>query len=307
MGFEGRPFAAGGYTGRRTGLMAAACSRTALACVLALGLAGKAGASGFDDPWHVTGEVSATATEPMLGEGGIDGSCPLPPASAPLGVFEAVERTLCSNPKTQGAWADVKAAAAALGTAKAAYLPTLDASFQDIGEHIRSNVIDQRSLDSAHSEHVGTQTLNLTWVLFDFGDRRAQVENARKLLEAAQANQNVALQTAYINAAKDYYAAVAGQSRVAAMQRVENSAHDSFSAASARVDRGAAAATDMLQAKTAYTLAEYNRVKAEATYRSAVGALAVDMGLPPDTPLVMPPIGDDSEAQPQFLTAIHPG
>jgi outer membrane protein len=276
-----------------------------MALSFALTVAGPAWSLGPADPWHVDSAISTTPTAPMLGDGGIDATCPARVVSAPLGVFEAIERALCSNPKTQGAWADVKAAAAALGSARAAYLPTLNGSLQDIGEHVRSTVKEQRSLNSAHAEHVSTQTLSLTWVLFDFGGRSADINNAKHLLEAAKANQDVALQTAYINAAKDYYAAVAGMARVDAMKRVEASAYDSFRAAGARVDRGAAAATDMLQAKTAYTSAEYNRVKAEATYRSATGALAVDMGLSPDTDLALPPITEGDRNEPRFLTAIH--
>lgn len=273
--------------------------------LLGMGIVGHGWSLGSDDPWHVMESVSASPAQPMISGGSVDGVCPERPLSVPLGLFEAVERALCSNPKTKGAWADVKASAEAVGVAKAAYLPTLNGSVQYIGEHIGSQIINQPSLDSPHNEHVGTQTLSLNWVLFDFGGRSANLESAEKLLAAAQASQNVALQTAYINAAKDYYAAVSGLSRVQAMQRVENDAHDSFMAASLRMEGGAANVTDMLQSKTAYTMAEYNRVKAEATYRSALGSLAVDMGLAPDILITMPNISDENPMAPKFITSIH--
>jgi outer membrane protein len=276
-----------------------------MVCMAMLAALGASQLARAADPWHVMGEAPASPTQSMLDEGSVDTTCPTQPLGSPLGVFEAIERALCSNPKTRGAWADVKASAAALGLAKAAYLPTLNGTVQYVGEHVRTGVKGQPALDTAHSEHVGTQTLSLTWVLYDFGSRGADLDNAKKLLAAAQAGQSVELETAYINAAKDYYTAEAGLSRVVAMQRVEDTANTSLIAASARVQGGAAAATDRLQAKTAYTLAQYNRVKAEASYRSALGSLAIDMGLAPDAPLTLPVMRDESKPEPQFVTAIH--
>lgn len=258
----------------------------------------------LEDPWHVMGEVAPSATQSMLQEGGVSATCPQGGVGAPLSLFEAIERTLCANPKTRGAWADIKASAAALGVARAAYLPTLNGSMQYIGEHVRSDVLGQPAMDSHHNEHVSTQTLSLNWVLFDFGGRDADLDSAKKLLVAAEANLDVALQTAFINAAKDYYAAETGLARLQAMQYVEQVAENSFKAASARMERGATGAADMLQAKTAYIQATYNRVKAESTYRSAQGVLAVDMGLPAQVKLTLPPPNSVGNVEPPLSSAI---
>lgn len=51
--------------------------------------------------------------------------CAIGPTDNPLTLREAVERALCSNPKTREAWANVKAQAAAVGIARAAFLPTV--------------------------------------------------------------------------------------------------------------------------------------------------------------------------------------
>ncbi len=58
--------------------------------------------------------------------------CTFGALSAPLPLPEAIERALCENPKTRQAWTGVKQAAAALGQAKAAYLPTFSATWQGV-------------------------------------------------------------------------------------------------------------------------------------------------------------------------------
>ena len=276
-----------------------ACIAWIFLLTLRLAVAGR-----LDDPWQVTEHVGAFAAEPMLQEGYVDARCPAGGPGEPLGLLEAIERSLCHNPKTQQAWADLKAAAQAVGVAKAAYLPTLDGSAQDIAEHVRTDILGQPNLDSNHNDHAGTQTLTLNWVLFDFGARQADLTSARKLYTAAEANRTVALQTAFLGAAKDYFTAQAGLFRWQAMARVQEAAQESYQAARSRMERGSSPAADVLQAQTAFVQAEYTRVKAEAGYRSAVGALAVDMGEMPDQHLALPLPEDKGELPAQLQSSI---
>ena len=104
--------------------------------------------------------------------------------------------------------------------------------------------------------------MTASWVLYDFGGRKAALQNATALLAAAQANQQAALETAFANIAKDYYAAQAAQGAFAAAQEVEHTANDSFQVATARVDKGIAPISDQLQAQTSYAEAVVNRTKA---------------------------------------------
>ncbi|WP_083370260.1 TolC family protein [Chromobacterium sphagni] len=131
--------------------------------------------------------------------------------------------------------------------------------------------------------------LTLNWLLYDFGARDAALKNAHALLESAQANLDGVMQKVLAGTAQDYYAAIAAQAARQAEQETETVAEQSLEASSRRVRAGVAAISDQLQAQTAAAQARYALAKAEGAWRNAMGALALDMGLSPSTPLRLPP------------------
>jgi outer membrane protein len=218
--------------------------------------------------------------------------CQFGPPGAPLRLEEAVDRSLCENPKTREAWANVKVQAAGVGVARSAYLPTVSATWQDVRDDQATNVNGHPALSSANRSVVQTGAVTLNWVLYDFGGRKAALHNAKELLAAARANQDATLQDIFSRVATDYYAAQAAVGKLSAARETEQIAHDSFVAASARVRNGVAAITDQLQAQTSYAQATYNRAKAEGEVQTALGTLAFDMNLNPSQPIVVPPVSD---------------
>jgi len=78
----------------------------------------------WSDPLRTMHEVSTTPVSAAYGVG-CSFAARLPD---PLTLLDAVERALCRNPQTRQAWANVKVQAAALGTSRAAYLPSLTAA-----------------------------------------------------------------------------------------------------------------------------------------------------------------------------------
>ncbi|MGF6764749.1 outer membrane protein [Paraburkholderia sp. GAS33] len=206
----------------------------------------------------------------------------------PLLLAEAVQRALCSNPKTREAWADVKAQAAGLGVARAAYLPTITGNGQVVRDDSITDVTGHPTLSSATLATINSESVQLNWTLYDFGARAAAVHNASALLAAAQSTENATLQSLFVAVAKDYYAAQAASAALAAAVDIEHMAADSAKAASARVDKGIAPISDALQAETAYTQAVLNRIKAQGAWQTAAGTLASDMDLSPDIPLELP-------------------
>ncbi|CAE6811766.1 TolC family protein [Paraburkholderia domus] len=210
----------------------------------------------------------------------------------PLRLDEAVNRTLCNNPKTRTAWAEVKVQAAGVGAAKSAYLPNVSAAWQEVRDDSVTDVTGYPRLSSANRSTVHTGSVSLNWVLFDFGGRKAALRNAQALLTAARASQDATLQAAFSTAATDYYSAQAAAGKFVAAQETERIAHDSFVAASARVSHGVAAISDQLQAQTSYAQATFNRAKASGDLQVALGTLASDMGLNPARAIVMPAVND---------------
>jgi outer membrane protein len=275
--------------------------RTLLGISLAAGVPGSAGGA---DVFNTQSQVSPGPATAMLDDA--DDPCRLRPLSTPLRLFDAIERSLCESPKTRSAWATVKAAAAGLGESKAAYLPTLDATVQTSeSRDIGAISAPKGSNESGFNEVINAESLSLGWVLYDFGDRAAALRNSKELVVAAQANQNLVLQTALLSTAKDYYAAQAARGAVDALRRIESDAQQTLDAASARYRTGVGPITDQLQAQTASAQAVYELAKAEGLYQIALGTLAVDMSLSAEEPLSLPDLDQGVLPDTSFMTAIH--
>jgi outer membrane protein len=225
------------------------------------------------DVFRTQSAVSSGPATPMLEDNSGVGDCPQGPISSPLRLFDAVERTLCTSPKTHAAWANVKAAAARIGESRSAYLPTLSGSAEYIREHVSTAVTDDSELESSYAQGVKEGSLSLSWVLYDFGYRSAALNGNRALLAAAQASQNATLQTVFAAVAKDYFDAQSADAKVQSTRRIEEAAGQILEAASARVSHGASPITDQLQANTAHAEAVYQRAKAVADSRAALGGV----------------------------------
>ncbi|REG60996.1 outer membrane protein [Paraburkholderia sp. BL6669N2] len=261
---------------------------------LAGALAASGGARAFD-MLHAEHDISATPA------GTLATDCRFADAPArPLRLAEAVERTLCNNPKTREAWAAVKAQAAGVGAARAAYLPTVSANWQAVRENTVSNIEDHPALSSDIAATVRSASVNLNWTLFDFGGREAALKNADALLEAARATQNATLQDSFALTAMHYYKAQAAVGELDATRDVEEMTRRSMLAAQMRADKGVAPLTDALQAQTQHEQALFSLTKAESDAQTALGTLASDMNLDPGVPLEMPAVTEDVRAYGAF-------
>jgi outer membrane protein len=222
------------------------------------------------------------------------------PPGRPLCLAEAVERTLCNNPKTREAWAAVKAQAAGVGVARAAYLPQLSANLQGMRDHSVIDVDNHPLLGSDIQSMVHAETVSLSWVLYDFGGREAALRNANALLDAARATQDATLQQYFAIAARDYYAVQSALGELEAAKEVVDMTRQSMIAAQARTDKGVAPVTDALQAQTQHEQAVFSLTKAQSDAQTALGTLAADMGLPPDVPLDVPPVTENTKTGKTF-------
>lgn len=244
------------------------------------------------DPLFAERAIPVTPAAPMTA-GETLGSCQFDGIRGALRLQEAVERALCSNPKTREAWADVKAAAAGVGKGRSAYLPEVSGNWQGTRDETKESISGLSRLDSSYrNSALRNESISLNWVLYDFGGRKAALANANALLVAARASEDATLQALFATVAKDYYAAQAAQGAFVAAQEVAATAAESLRAATARVDHGAAPITDQLQAQTSWANAVVERTKAERDWKTAQGTLAADIDIEPYTPVVLPDVGD---------------
>lgn len=253
------------------------------------------------DVLRTTGDITETAGGRIVPS---PAPCEFASLGSPLQLQEAVERALCNNPKTREAWANVKAQAATLGVARAAWLPTVTGNWQGGRDDSMTDVTGRPELSSATRATIRTESVSLNWTLYDFGARSAALANANALLAAARATEDAMLQTIFINVSKDFYAAQAAAGALATANEVERMTDESSKVAQLRVDKGIAPITDALAAQTAHEQAAVALVKARGELATALATLANDLNLPPTVPITMPPVDTGVQPDAEFAESI---
>lgn len=102
-------------------------------------------------------------------------------------------------------------------------------------------------------------------------------------LTVVQTTANVAT---FVDAWKNFIST----SKAYAKGEVDSMSARTMVAAQMRVDHGTAPITDVLQARTKYDEATFDRSKAEGDAQTSLGTLASDMGLDPDVALALPAV-----------------
>ncbi|MFZ2301473.1 MAG: TolC family protein [Gallionella sp.] len=214
--------------------------------------------------------VLSLSRAPALQSNGLPGDpCAKTMPGDALNLADVVNLALCNNPQTREAWANARVQAAQVGVSRASYLPS--ASLTASGE--RSWV------DSASAVNQHSISLSLSYLLYDFGARDANLENARQLLNAAVATQDSTVQAVFLSAVQAFYQAQAALAALDAANESERAAKESFAAAEARYTAGSATPADKLQAQTAYSQATLNRITADGNLKNTKGTLANILGL----------------------------
>ncbi len=207
--------------------------------------------------------------------------CKMPSAGTTYGVIEVVDLALCQNPTTHEAWANARAQAAQVGIAQSIYLPNLDGKIS--ASQIRSN---------ADNTNQRNASLTLSWLLYDFGARSANLENARQLLSAAVSTLDSTVQNIFLSALQSYYNTQAARAAVVAAVQNEKAARESLTAAEVRYKVGTGTPADRLLAQTAWSQSTLNRIKTEGILKNAYGTLANVMGMDANQALILDDIPD---------------
>lgn len=200
-----------------------------------------------------------------------------------LGLNEAVDLALCNNPQIKQAWAGIKVQAGAVGEARAAYLPTLSATTS----RLRTRTSYPYSNTPTTTEYGNTLHGTLGWRLFDFGGRDANREAANRLLTAAIAHHDAALQKTLSSVIQSYFDAQTAKATLQAKEQNETIAQSTFDSAQRREARGAVARSDTLQATTALAKAALEKNRAQGAYQKALAVLVYALGVPPQTRIVL--------------------
>lgn len=211
-----------------------------------------------------------------------------PPIAIPPDIAERVSRltlsdivdlALRNNPATQLSWENARAAAAAYGSQRGAWYPTIDAQ---VGATRLKTVASQGR--SAVEQTTWGPSVSLSYLLLDFGGRSGAIEGARQALIAADFTHNATLQTVVLQVESAYFDYMATRALVAAQRETVAEARANLEAAQERRKVGLATIADELQARTALSQAELALESTEGTLQTTRGALAVSIGLPANVP-----------------------
>lgn len=231
-------------------------------------------AGGLDDPFSTQASVSPSPSTRDI--------CTQVRPDHALSMVEVIDLAMCNNPQTRASWAAARAQASQLGASMASYLPTLTVQGSGARSMSRTSGISTTSNQASAS-------LSASYLLYDFGGREANVENARQLLVAANANNDATIQNLFLSVVQAYYGLLSAKANAEALRIAEQSAREGLEAAETRYHAGAATPADVLQAKTALSQAVLNRITAEGTARNAQGTLANTMNISLTQPLELAP------------------
>jgi len=202
-----------------------------------------------------------------------------------LALADVVDLALRNNPATRASWAQARASAELLGSARGQYYPTVNGS--ETFSRIKSPATLARPA-GVRTEHGPSVTLN--YLLADFGGRSGSIERARQTLFAASLSHNATLQNTVLQAEAAFFTYMATAALLGAERSAIAEARANLNAAQQRFKVGLATIADVLQAKTALSQEQLNLETTQGNLQAARGGLAAALGLPANLPFDLAPM-----------------
>lgn len=219
-----------------------------------------------------------------------------------LSLADIVNIALGNSKQTRLAWTQALAAAAAYGSQRGTYFPQITASATETWQ--KNPAFGGRIAAGERAYQAGGSA---SWLLFNFGGRRAQVEETRQALFAADWTHNSAIQNVILEVEQAYYNYFAAKALLAAQQATVDEADTNLSAAENRHEAGVATIADVLQARTSLSQATLALETLQGQIHTTRGILATAMGLPANTtfdvelPIGAPPVEEISKSVEDYL------
>jgi outer membrane protein len=217
---------------------------------------------------------------------------PPEPSHAPLSLTRLVNVALTNNPDTRVAWQRARAAAAAYGSSRAPYYPTVST---ETGAGYTRQIIElPGSTVAPFKQWYAEPALRLTYILLDFGRRDADDETARNQLAASNFAFNRELQTVVFNTQSAFYALAASDAGVTAAKQNLELAKTDNDAVQRRVDMGLATLPELLLARERVAQSEYDLASARLVVRESEASMALAIGVAANTPLEVESLASQS-------------
>ena len=217
----------------------------------------------------------------------------------PMDLYGLFDVAVRNSPMNRRAWQQAREAASLYGEARTLYLPTggvTSGTYRQKNKHALPGVDGYQTI-------AGT-TLQMTWLVFDFGGREASVRAAKDAMYASNFDFNQSLQDLALNVETAYFDLNAAQASTQSNWSSMRDAYMALVAAEEKERTGLGDIQDVLRARANYQSAIYNLEKSGATVEQARANLAAIVGLrisatvdiiPPKPPEDMDVVGEGVE------------
>src|SRR5499426_955263 len=200
-------------------------------------------------------------------------------------LVELIDLAERVNPETRVAWEAARQAALGVGLVESEYFPVLTLSalggYQSEAFPIPKDVASS-GFFRANLEQV-VPTLNLRWLLLDFGRRGNAWDAAKERLLAANLGFNRKHQEIVFNVQRAFLGLTSLRGKIAVAQSAVDSARAVRESAEAQLRNGLATIPEVSQARQQEAQAAFDLEDVLAVERDAQVALAESIGIPPTT------------------------
>jgi len=194
-----------------------------------------------------------------------------------LSLAQCIKIALERNPETRRSWQRSRSAAAGVGQARSAYLPSADFT-------AGANRGDPVALDSQQDAgplNTYDAGFGVRYLLFDGGARSAGLKGAEAELLDVNFQHNATLQDVALMVEEAYYQLLSAKELERVAEQTVRQTQYHVDVARARHENGIVAKSDVLKAETEKADADLQLVRARSQVRIARGQLANAMGLKP--------------------------
>jgi outer membrane protein TolC len=208
-------------------------------------------------------------------------------------LAELIDLAQLHNPSTRVAWEKARDAALATGIARAAYLPSVSASVVGAYQTRNNNVTVEGTQSNGDESLRGViSAISVQWLLFDFGERDANVSAAEQVSVVANIGFTGTHQRLIYQVALAYYVHVAAEARVVTAEKSLRNARDVQAAAESRYSHGVGTVVEVAQARQGTAQAELAQVQASGQTQDSYVALLAAMGISPLTQIKIADLGE---------------
>jgi outer membrane protein TolC len=200
---------------------------------------------------------------------------------------ELIDIAALNNPATTIAWQQARQAALAVGVMEPTFLPQISASVICGAQRTRTPLLEPIAGDDAFTttEAGIVPLVALQWLVFDFGQRSANLDAAQQNAFAANVSFNGLHQQVICDVTIAYFRfGAAGANLLAARQTLQNSIAIG-EAATARMARGLGTSVEVAQARQQTAQAKLRVVQSEGERDDSYQDLLAAMGVSPMTTL----------------------